>query len=185
MTPGKGTLLVTTALAATMALGAGAAEKAEGTRARARTRVVRSWLEPVAVGGGAAVNRISYVFDYGAGAFTRTVQDASGRTLESKTYAPGEIDVAPSKDEIAEAFEMVRSDAEFSRILDNTSGQLMGGFGLVEKAGLPCGPGARCIHVQINSQDGWGLVRWAVVDLARNGFAYRSYRPEMSEGVGR
>jgi hypothetical protein len=183
MTPARGTLLL--AVAATVALGAGAAEKAESTRAKARTRVVRTWLEPVTVGGVAAMNRISYVFNYDAGVFSRTVQDASGRTLESKTYAPGEIEVAPSKAEIDEAFEMVRSDPEFSRILDNTSGQLMGGFVLDEKAGLPCGPGARCIHVQINSEDGWGMVRWAVVDLARNGFAYRSYRPEMSEGAGK
>jgi phage-related tail fiber protein len=183
MTPVKGTLLL--ALATTVALGAGAAEKAESAKAKARTRVVRTWLEPVTVKGVAAMNRITYVFDYDAGVFSKTVQDAAGQTLESKTYAPGEIEVAPSKVEIAEAFEMVRSDPEFSRILDNTNGQLMGGFGLDEKAGLPCGPGARCIHVQINSEDGWGLVRWAVVDLAKSGFAYRSYRPEMSEGVGK
>jgi hypothetical protein len=86
--------------------------------------------------------------------------------LSIEAYARGEIDVRPSNEEITEAFDRVRSEPEFARILDQTGAQLMGGFVLNERAGLPCGPGTRCIHVQINTEDGWGLVRWAVVDLA-------------------
>jgi hypothetical protein len=170
------------AVVAATGLAAGADKMESGGAKAGRTRVIRSWPEPMTVKGQAVMGRISYEFDYDAGVFSRIVQDASGRTLESKTYARGEIDVAPSDDEIAEAFEKVRSDPEFARIMDQTGGQLMGGFVLNERAGLPCGPGARCIHVQINSVDGWGLVRWAVVDLTKGAFAYRSYRPEMSQG---
>lgn len=172
-------------LVAAAGLGVGADNREDAKPGTGRTRVVRSWLEPVTVKGEAVMHRISYAFDYDAGVFSRTVQDAGGRTLESKTYAPGEIDVRPSNEEIAEAFDRVRSEPEFARIIDQTGAQLMGGFVLNERAGLPCGPGTRCIHVQINTEDGWGLVRWAVVDLTRGAFAYRSYRPEMSQGGGR
>ena len=175
--------LLFTLVAAGLAGGAG---KQEGAKAKeVRTRVVRTWLEPMTIKGEVVMGRVSYVFDYDAGAFRRLVQDAAGRTLESKAHAPGEIDVRPSVEEIAEAFDRVRSEPEFARILDQTGGQLVGGFGLYEKAGLPCGPGTRCVHVQINTEDGWGLVRWAVVDLTKGAFAYRSYRPEMSQGGGR
>jgi hypothetical protein len=160
------------------------AEKAEAAKAQARTRLVRSWPEPMTVSGKQTMGRVEYVFDYDAGVFTRSVRDDAGRVLEAKTYAPGEIDVAPSKEEIAEAMELVRSDPEFSRILEKTGSQLMGGFVLNEKAGQPCGPGTRCLHVQLNTADGWGIVRWAVVDLTKRAFAYRSYRPEMSQQVG-
>jgi hypothetical protein len=182
-TSAAATLLVTLLSAAGMAA---AADKGEAAKAKpGRTRVVRTWLEPATVGGESVTRRVSYVFDYDAGTFRRVVEDAAGHTLESKAYAPGEVEVRPSEAEIQEAFDRVRSEPEFARILDQTNGQLVGGFVLNEKAGLPCGPGTRCIHVQINTRDGWGLVRWAVVDLTKGAFAYRSYRPEMSEGVAR
>lgn len=174
-------LTLSFALAATSGF-AGGGDKAEATKAtHGRSRVVRSWPEPVTVGGKASMGRVDYIFDYGAGATTRVVYDGTGRVVESKTYAPGEVEVRPSDEEIAEAFERVRSDPELGRILEMTGGQLMGGFVLSEKAGMPCGPGTRCIHVQMNTEDGWGITRWVVVDLTRQTFAYRGYRPELSQ----
>jgi hypothetical protein len=61
-------------LVAAAALAAGA-DKGEGAKAAAgRTRVVRSWLEPLTVDGEAVMRRISYIFDYDAGVFRRTVR---------------------------------------------------------------------------------------------------------------
>lgn len=173
-------LLFTLVAAAGLAAGA---DKGVGAKAKqGRTRVVRTWLEPMTVKGEAVMGRVSYTFDYDAGTFRRVVKDAAGRTLESKAYAPGEIDVRPSDEEIAEATELVRSDAELARIIAQTDARLTGGFVLSERAGMPCGPGTRCLHVQLVSQDGVGLVRWVVPDLTKGGFAYRRYNPLLSEG---
>jgi hypothetical protein len=176
-------ILATLSVAAGLAVGGDKAPGAGSTEGR--TRVVRTWSEPMVIQGQSVMGRISYIFNYDTGTFRRVTQDHRGRTLESKEFAPGEAGVTPSKEEIDEAFEMVRSDAEFSRILDQTGGQVVGGFGLSEGPGMPCGPGSRCLHVQINTADGWGIVRWAVVDLSKRGFAYRAYRPEMSQGGAR
>ena len=52
-----------------------------------------------------------------------------------------------------------------------------GGFLLDEAAGKACGPGSRCIQIQMVSADGYGLVRWVVVDLNKRQMAYSLYSP--------
>jgi len=47
---------------------------------------------------------------------------------------------------------------------------------------MPCGPGSRCLQIQILTPDNLGLLRWTVVDLVQRRIAYPVYVPR---GVNR
>lgn len=171
---------------------ASAAAAAEPARAAAktdapshRTRVLRSWPEDVRVDGKLLPARVEVVFDYTDGvAIERLVSEtkAGRQVLKTRTFPPGVGVPAPSVEEIEEAMQIVRADDEMARLIRNADAVLDGGFELFEPAGSPCGPGTRCIKIQINTANRLGLVRNVIVDLTKQGFAYRAWLPEWSGG---
>jgi hypothetical protein len=165
-------LVVTCALA-----GTAVASDAKG-KEESRTRVLRSWPEDVTVAGGKVVpGRIDILYDYDRGIATWLTLDDKGKVVDSKEMAPGHGVPRPTPEEIAEAKDIVRADVKLERILRATKATMQGGFLLDEPAGKACGPGSRCIQIQMVSADGYGLVRWVVVDLNTRQMAYSLYSP--------
>jgi len=165
------------ALAATSGFASSAEQgEAKGGAKASRVRVLRSWSEPVTLNGKTTLGRIEVSFDYDSGLASRRIYDGSGALVSTETFPPGLGQPRPSDEEIQEAMTLVRSDAELARIIDVTDATLDGGFLLKEEAGKPCGPGTRCLQIQLNT-NGYGFVRNVVVDLTKGSFAYRVYTP--------
>lgn len=144
------------------------------TKGASRLRVLRSWTETVKVGGGELPRRVDIVFDYKQGVALERSYDASGRLTQERMLdgAP-----KPSLEEIADAYGIVRADAEIGRIVERIQAVLEGGFLLQEGEGQPCGPRTRCLQVQLLGPTRVGLVRWVVVDLVTRAIAYPTYTP--------
>jgi len=180
------------ALAALLALGwAGAAAAATADKAGDhRIRLVRSWSENPIVDGRAVPGRVEIWFDYTAGvAIHKVSANAKGpggvdQVIGSKTYLPGVGQPRPAPEEIAEAMEIVRADKEVARVIAATNAVLDGGFQVFEPAGQPCGPGSRCLKIQLLTQDRVGFIRNVIVDLTRQAIVYRTYLPA-EEGKGK
>jgi hypothetical protein len=150
-----------------------------------RTRVLRSWPEDALVRGKKVPARVELLFDYTDGvAIERLVAETKdGRqVLKTQTFPPGVGVPAPSVEEIEEAKQIVRGDEELSRLIRNADAVLDGGFEIFEPAGGACGPGTRCIKIQISTDNGLGLIRNVVVDLTKQGIAHRAWLPEWSGG---
>src|SRR5262245_47916154 len=153
---------------ANLPVGASAADtqaKAGGGVGGDRIRLVRSWPEPVTVNGKTALGRMEILFDYDQGVAIERLLAADGTVVSSTVRKKGEGAPRPTPEEITEAMDMVRADEELARIIDRTGAELDGGFILNERPGKPCGPGTRCIQIQIQTADRMGLIRWVVVDL--------------------
>lgn len=166
--------------ALTFSLAASGAEKGQqagGEVKGSRVRVIRSWPEPVTVNGNTALGRVEILFDYDEGVAIERVIAADGKVVSSTVRRKGEGAPRPTPEEIAEAKDLVLADEELARIIDQAGAELDGGFILNEGAGKPCGPGTRCIQVQVLTADRLGFIRWVVVDLTKQSFAYRTYMP--------
>jgi len=175
------------ALVALMGAGAAVGAASAGKAGEHRQRLIRSWPENPIVEGRAVPGRVEIWFDYDAGvAIHRVIANAkAGGTdtvLKSRTYPPGVGLPRPSPEEIAEAMETVRADKEMARVIDATHAVLDGGFQIYEPAGQPCGPGSRCLKVQLMTQDRRGIVRNVVVDLTKQEIVYRAFVPEGGKG---
>jgi hypothetical protein len=148
----------------------------EVTRTSRPIRLLRSWQETIkAAAGREYVRRVELVFDYRNG-----VAREDYYTLEGKLAGSREIrqnQPSPSPEEIAEAKNLILSDRELARIVERRAAVLEGGFLLEENRGLPCGPGSRCLQIQLLSPDRSGLVRWTVVDLVSRRIPYPVHVP--------
>jgi hypothetical protein len=167
-------LLIVAALAP-----AAVASAAEGvTRTSRPVRLLRTWSETVKTGAGRELpRRVEVVFDYGKGVARENYYNLAGRLVGSRKMTQNMP--APSPEEIAEAFSIVRADQEISPIFSRFRVVPEGGFLLQEDRGRPCGPGSRCLHVFLLSSDRAGLIRRVVVDLVKRDIPYRSYTPSM------
>lgn len=171
-------LVLAASLTATIALSA----KEPVTRTSRPVRLLRSWEETVKLPGGREVpRRVDVVFDYGRGVAREDFYDAAGRFTGSRRIT--QVLPAPSQEEIAEAFDIIRADSEMKRIIGHFSADLTGGFVVEEGRGTPCGPGTRCLLVLVISPDHSGLIRRMVVDLAKERIAYRTFDPKEHGGV--
>ena len=162
--------------------GAGTAATAPRAAGEHRQRLIRSWPESVTVAGRSVPGRVEIWFDYTAGvAIHKVIANAkSGGTdtvLKTETLAKGVGTPRPSDEEIAEAMDLVRADKEFAALIAATRAAVDGGFQVYEAPGMPCGPGSRCLKVQLMTQDRLGLVRNVVVDLTKQEIVYRAYVP--------
>ena len=151
------------------------------TRTSRPVRLLRSWHEPVKTPAGDLVRRVDIVYDYRNAAAFERVYTLEGRLLRNRRIVVNPP--APSQEEIREAFDIVRADAEMGRILGRFSGQLEGGFLIEEGRGRACGPGARCLLIQILSRDRAGLIRVMGVDLVKQSIAYRTFLPSEHPGI--
>lgn len=140
-------------------------------------RLLRTWDETVKLPGGREyVRRVELVFDYGRGVAQEKYSTADGRLYGKRDIKQSQP--SPSLAEIEEAKGIVRRDSELGRIVAGKRAVLEGGFILEEGRGRPCGPGSRCLQIQILSPDREGLVRWAVVDLVNRRIPYPLYVPK-------
>lgn len=153
-----------------------------------RTRVVKTWSEEIVQGGQRIPARVEIVFDYTAGvAIHRLVvkgatADAPEQVVSSKTFEPGYGVPRPSTEEIQEAMDIVRGDKEIAKVISATQAVLDGGFQIFEPAGKPCGPGTRCLKVQLMTDNRLGFIRNVIVDLTRQAIVYSTWVPSNEEG---
>ncbi len=153
------------------------AQSAGVTTTSRPVRLLRSWDETVkAPNGRDYVRHVDLVFDYAKGFAQERYSSGAG----ARVYGTRDIkqsQPSPSPEEIAEACDLVRRDAELGRIVARKNAVLEGGFVLEEGRGRRCGPGSRCLQVQLLSPDREGLVRWTVVDLVKREIAYPVHVP--------
>lgn len=156
--------------------------QAEITRTSRPVRLLRSWYETVKVGDREVPRRVDVLFDYAKGVARQNSYDARGILRSSRIITQSLP--APSPEEIAEAFALVRGDASLASIFARFRVVTEGGFLLQEEPGMPCGPGARCLHVFLLSSDRAGLIRRVVVDLVSRSIPYPVYMPSTSSTGG-
>jgi hypothetical protein len=139
-------------------------------------RLLRSWEETVKAGGGDQARRVQLVFDYTNGWAREDSYDTRGVLRGSRKIVRGLP--APSQEEIAEAFEITRTDPALASLFSRFAVALDGAFVLEEDEGMPCGPGSRCLQVLLMSSDRAGVIRRVVVDLVPRSLAYTAYFPD-------
>jgi hypothetical protein len=146
------------------------------TRTSRPVRLLRSWQETVkGAAGREYVRRVELVFDYAQGVARENYYTADGRPWGGRVIKQRQPQ--PSPEEIAEARELILRDPELARIVEGRRAGFNGGFLLEEARSLPCGPGTRCIQIQLLTPDHSGLLRWTVVDLVRRRIAYPVFIP--------
>ncbi len=158
-----------------------ASAEAPVTKTSRPVRLLRTWDETIKASGGREyVRRVEVVFDYSAGVARENYYTPEGRLYGSRDLRQNPP--RPSEEEIAEARDLVRRDPDLSRIVERRAAELNGGFLLEEELGKACGPGSRCVLVQLLTADGQGLLRWTAVDLVERKVVYPLYVPR---GVAR
>ncbi len=141
-------------------------------------RLLRSWQDTVKVHGRDQARTIEVVYDYDSAVALRRTYDADGDLLFEQALGS---QPQPSREEIAEAFAMVRNDAALGGLARMVDAHLDGGFILDEADGEPCGRGTRCIQVFMLSQSRWGMLRHSAVDMRNARIAHRSFRRGRAE----
>ena len=168
-------------LALLLGLVAAAAAETQPSLTSRPLRLLRTWYDSVKTSQGDFPRRVDILYDYQrASAFERTY------TLDGKLISARRIVVnppTPSQAEIEEAFEIVRQDPELARIIRRYKAELEGGFIIEEGRLKPCGPGSRCLLIQVLSPDHSGLIRVTGVDLVKQKVTYRNFVPSQHPGV--
>ena len=144
-------------------------------------RLLRTWYDSIKTPSGDQQRRVDILYDYDQAAAFELTHTLDGQLVSSRRLDSNPP--APSQEEIQEAFDIVRADAEFARILQRFSADLEGGFLIEERPGTACGPGGRCVLVQILSSDHSGLIRVVAVDLVKRYIPYRTFVPSEHPGV--
>ena len=157
------------------------------TRTSRPVRLLRAWQETLKDAAGREyVRKVELVFDYEKGHAQENYFTLAGLPAGARKIKQAQPQ--PSAEEIAEARELILRDQELARIVERRSAGFNGGFLLEEARGMPCGPGTRCIQMQLLTPDHLGLLRWTVVDLVRQRVAYPVYIPNPNpnaKGAGR
>ncbi len=138
-------------------------------------RLIRSWQDSAKGPNGIETpRRVEVVFDYQRGIGYQNSYTLGG--IQTGRLALGLGHPAPSPVEIDEAFDVVRGDPEFGKILKGSRAVFEGGFLLTEARG-PCGPGSRCLRVFVLSSDRSRTLRQVVVDLVSVRVVDGNYSP--------
>ena len=145
---------------------------------RTDERLLRSWQDTVKVHGRDQTRTVEVVYDYAAAIAVRRTYDTDGALLFEEVLG---AQPQPSREEIAEAFAMVRNDRALGAVARLAGAKLDGGFILEEADGEPCGRGTRCIQVFMLSQSRWGLIRHTAADMRSRRLAHRSFRSGRTE----
>ncbi len=173
-------VLGTVVLAAAVSAAARAADLGRATSSVTLTsrpvRLLRTWQETVKVNGRDYPRTVRLVFDYAKGEAREESFDPRGVLRVTKRY--NQTLPVPSKQEIEEAYDIVRADPALASIFARFRVVLEGGFPYEEGPGMPCGPDARCVHVLLLSSDRSGLIRRVVVDLGSRTIPYLAYTPD-------
>jgi hypothetical protein len=144
-------------------------------------RLLHSWYDTIKTPNGEVPRRVDILFDY-----NKAVTLERWYTLEGKLFWSRSFVLSPptaSDVEIEEAFNIVRNDPEMTKIIKRFSAVLEGGFVIEEGRGRACGPGARCLLIQVLSPDRSGLIRTMGVDLVKQNIPYRTFVPSEHPGI--
>lgn len=144
-------------------------------------RLLRNWYDTIKTSGGEMPRRVDILYDYAKAAAFERWYTLDGRKFFERWFVVNPP--TPSDKEIEEAFEIVRTDTEMIPILRRFNAVLDGGFLIEEGRGKRCGPGARCLLVQVLSPDRLGLIRVMGVDLVKRNIPYRTFVPSEHPGV--
>jgi len=144
-------------------------------------RLLRTWYDDIKTRSGDLQRRVEIVYDYPRAAAFERAYTLDGRLIWNRRIRVNPPQ--PSPEEIAEAKEIVRADPELSRVMTRFSAELEGGFLAEEKRGRACGPGTRCVLVQVVAPRHAGLIRWTAVDLVQQRVAYSTFVPSERGGV--
>ena len=149
----------------------------EVTRTSRPVRLLRSWEDTIKASGGREFpRRVDVIFDYSKGYAYEVTFNSDGREVGRHRLGAGHP--APSREEIDEAFALVRGEPSFQRIFQRFDVVFEGGFVLLETPDKRCGPGTRCLRVFLLSSDRAGTIRQVVVDLVRREVVYPDFVPE-------
>lgn len=144
-------------------------------------RLLRTWYDSIKTRQGDLQRRVDVVYDYGQAAAYERSYTLDGRLMWNKRIRVNPPQ--PSPEEIEEAYAIVRADGELSRVMARFHAELEGGFLAEEKQGRACGPGTRCVLVQVVAPNHAGLIRWTAVDLVKRRIAYATFVPSAKGGV--
>jgi len=144
-------------------------------------RLLRTWYDDIKTRRGDLQRRVEIVYDYPRATAYERAYTLDGRMLWSRRIRVNPPQ--PTPEEIAEAKDIVRADPELSRVMTRFSAELEGGFLAEEKRGRACGPGTRCVLVQVVAPHHAGLIRWTAVDLVQQRIAYSTFVPSERGGV--
>src|SRR5262245_42037892 len=144
-------------------------------------RLLRNWYDTIKTPSGEMPRRVDILYDYSKAATFERWYSMDGRMFFERKFVLNPP--TPSDKEIEEAFEIVRKDPQMIPILRRFNAVLEGGFLIEEGRGKACGPGARCLLIQVLSPDRSGLIRVMGVDLVKQNIPYRTFVPSEHPGV--
>jgi len=144
-------------------------------------RLLRNWYDTIKTPKGELPRRVDIVYDYSKAAAYERWYTMDGRMFFERKFVLNPP--TASDKEIEEAFEIVRKDPQMIPILRRFNAVLDGGFLIEEGRGKACGPGARCLLIQVLSPDRSGLIRAMGVDLVKMNIPYRTFVPSEHPGV--
>jgi hypothetical protein len=129
-------------------------------------RVLRAWVAPVKLAGGAMVNwHHTVTYDAATGETVRTTRLADGTLVGRVAHRP----LRPTPEEIEEARALILAHPEVAALTARAGSPVVdGGFILQREAGHPCGPGSRCLQFDVLDLDDPhrpARLRYVVVDL--------------------
>jgi len=144
-------------------------------------RLLRNWYDTIKTPQGEIPRRVDILYDYSKAAALERWYTMDGRMFFERKFVLNTP--TASEKEIEEAFDIVRNDREMIPIIKRFSAVLEGGFVMEEGRGKACGPGARCLLVQVLSPDRSGLIRVMGVDLVKRYIPYRAFVPSEHPGI--
>jgi hypothetical protein len=153
----------------------------EVTESSRPVRLLRNWSDTIKTRRGEIPRRVDILYDYAKAAAFERWYTTDGRMFFERKFVLNPP--TASDKEIEEAFEIVRNDPKLSPVIRWFNAALDGGFVIEEGRGKACGPGARCLLVQILSPDRSGLIRVVAVDLVKMNIPYRAFVPSEHHGV--
>ena len=138
-------------------------------------RVVHQYVDEVKTADGVETRYVEIVVEGETGQSAEVVRDASGAVLSRRALQP----TSPSAEEIAEARAIIEADAELTALMRARPAHVDGGYILVEAEGAACGPGSRCLQMDLlNEQNRRERVRFVVVDLVSQQVVYPDFDPD-------
>jgi hypothetical protein len=144
-------------------------------------RLLWNWYDTIKTRRGEMPRRVDILYDYSKAAAFERWYTMDGRMFFERKFV---LNTPTASDkEIEEAFEIVQRDPEMIPILRRFNAVLDGGFVIEEGRGKACGPGARCLLIQVLSPDRSGLIRAMGVDLVKRNIPYRAFVPSEHPGV--
>lgn len=138
-------------------------------------RLLRSWYDSIKTRRGEIQRRVDVVYDYSQAAAYERAYTLDGRQMWNRRIRVNPPQ--PSPEEIAEAKNIARANPELQKVIGWFNAELEGGFLTEEKAGMACGPGTRCVLLQLVAPRHAGLIRWTAVDLVKERIAYLTFVP--------